>query len=277
MKAERRHELKENELIQWLYSTRDYLNEHAKAIWWIVLVGLAILVAVLYVLSSRAQEAIQLQEEARALSFTDPDVGKESLAQLAAMGREAKDSAFAMSCLNRQVAVALELAGRVANPPDRELTEDARQACEELIQRFPGNALAQGTALLGLATVEENLFVLDGDPAHKERCRKHLQAVLERPGLAGMSFQLQATDRLAGLDKTFTPVKFAPAPVLDAPPAADSILGTPATPTPVQPGEIRPEPAPAPPGDEVAPEADAEPTPEPTETPVEPEGSPSDE
>ena len=290
MKAERRHELKENELVQWLYSVRDYLNEHGKTVWWVVIIALAILVAVFYVLSSRAQESIRMEEEARALSFTDPEVGKESLARLAALGREATDDSFALSCLTRRVAVALELAGKVDNPPDPALTEHARQACDELTQRFPGNGLAQGTALLGLATVEENLFVVDGDPGHKERCRAHLQAVLERPGLAGMSFQLQATDRLAALDKTFAPVRFAPAPLPAAPPAAlpaaDSTLGGPATPVPAQPGGMLPEPAPAQPAEEVAPESapaqpaqhtpsegDAETTPE----PAEPAASPSEE
>lgn len=274
MKAERRHELKENELIQWLYSVRDYVSAHGTTIWWTVIVVLAVLVAALYVVRSRAQESAQQWEELKGLSFADPTEGKEALEQLAALAREATDTSFALTCLNRQVGIALQLASQVESPPDRDLTEHARQACAELTRRFPNNPLAQGTALLGLATVEENLFVLDGDAAHKERCREHLQAVLERPKLAGMSFQLQATDRLAALDKTFTPVQFTPAPLPDEPPqAAPTAAGVPATVTPALPGEV-PAPDPAPqPAEESAPGTGTEPT----DAPAEPAGAPSED
>ena len=60
-----------------------------------------------------------------------------------------------------------------------------------------------------MATVEENGFALDGDPARKERAEAHLTAIIDNPALNGMPFKRMALDRRKSLDEVFTRVTFA--------------------------------------------------------------------
>ncbi len=212
MKADRRHELKENDLLAALGAARDYLDVHGKQIGLICLAIVVVVGAVSFGLRSRATAMDDVWRRRNQLSFETIDVGKKSLEALEGITRDVSNKNFVLTSLVDQGRQALRLAQLVPVPPDRELNEKARQAFEQLQSRFVGNPLAVGVALSGLATVEENEFVLDGNLSHKEKAREHLNAIVGNPQLNALPFQQLALDRLKSLDATFTKVTVAPPP-----------------------------------------------------------------
>lgn len=219
MKAARRHELRDNDLAHAIETGRAYLKDHGGRVGLIVLAAVVTIVLVALSMRSRAaatEDAWRMRGE---LSFDDPEVGKESLEQLLAITNDATDEGFVLAGMMDQGVLALSLAGQGDDPPDDGLNEMARGAFVRLLERFPDNPLAVGVAYCGLATVEENSFVLDGDPAHKERAREYLEAItVDNPALAPMPFFRMAQDRLENIEATFSPVAFGPP--LESPPEA---------------------------------------------------------
>lgn len=240
MKAERRHELRENDLIHALEAARDYLNENGGRLAVAVIGVLAIVVAVSFGLRSRAAAYEDLWRQKNSLRFEDVEGGRKSLEQLAVLTNRSSDESFVISGLIEQGRQGLRLATMVEAPPDRELNDRAREAFEELRRRFPNNPMAQGVAGLGLATVEENSYALDHDAARKAKAETLLRSIVENPALAGMPFPQMAGDRLQALDEVFTEVITVPAPAVPetADPAADAPVGT--APVEVVPVEVPP-------------------------------------
>ena len=231
MKADRRHELKENDLLLALDGARNYLDVHGKQIGLIAVAILVVFGAVSLGLRSRTAALEDIWRRRSDLKFEPVDVGKKSLEALESITKEVSDKEFLLSSLTDQGRQALRLAQQVPFPPDRELNEKARDAFEQLRSRFSDNPLAVGVALSGLATVEENEFVLDGELSHKEKARTYLNAIVGNPKLNALPFQQLALDRLKLLDATFTRVTVEPPP---PPPAA------PVTEAPVDEGAVKP-------------------------------------
>ena len=144
--------------------------------------------------------------------------------------RESHDDRFILSALIEQCGSALRSANSEEAVPDQQLNDLAREAFELLLERFPDNPLAFGAAHMGLATVEENAFVLDGDSQRKEAARRHLNAITQNPDLHTMPFYQAAQERRDALDDTFSAVAFAP-PLPKA--AAKATTIGPLAPTPV--------------------------------------------
>ncbi len=212
MKADRRHELKENDLLLALDRARTYLDVHGKQVGLIALGILVVFGAISFGFRARAAAKEDLWRRRGELVFEPVDVGKKSLETLENITREVNDRDFVRAGLMDLGRQALRLAQQVPFPPDREMNQKAREAFEELLSRFGDNPLAVGVALSGLATVEENEFVLDGSLEHKEKTRAHLNAIVGNPKLNALPFQQLALDRLKNLDATFTKV------VVEAPP-----------------------------------------------------------
>lgn len=212
MKADRRHELKENDLAHALEVARKYLNEHGGRIGLVVVVVLAVIAVVGIAARSRAVALEDAWERKSNLVFDNVEDGKQSLETLRKLTDETADPGFALAGLIDQGRHALRLAQQVNDPPDLELNEMAHEAFEQLLTRFWENSLAFGAAHCGLATVEENRFALDGDFVHRERAREHLQAVVDNPALHGLPFHRVAVERTRALDKVFTVVRFESAP-----------------------------------------------------------------
>ena len=208
MKRGRRHELKENDLLHALEVAREYLEKNSKQIGFTVILVAAVIVAAMLGLRSRAVASEDLWRRKNQLSFDDPEIGKESLEALVTMTQGVSDRQFVFSSLIDQGLQALRLARDVPFPPDRELNETARRAFEQLLEQFGDNPLAAGLAHNGLATVEENAFVLDEDPAHKKRAEGHLSVIIDDPALNAMPFKRVAMDRRKALDETFTTIVF---------------------------------------------------------------------
>ena len=210
VKTERRHELKENDLMHALGAAREFLDLRGKQIGVAVLVVGAIVVGTAMTVRARSAAIETKWRQKSELRFDNPEVGRESLEALAGMTRDVTDDRFVFVSMLHQGQQALRLAGTVEFPPDEDFNNKAKAAFEELLDRFPRRAFAVGVAHLGLATVAENEYVLDGDPSHKDTARKHLEAVSTDTLVSGMPFQRMAMERLAIIDAVFTPMTFAP-------------------------------------------------------------------
>ncbi|RME36330.1 MAG: hypothetical protein D6788_11825 [Planctomycetota bacterium] len=213
MKAHRRHELKENDLAHAIEQIGVYLQENSRRIGLGVLVVVVVAGAVLMGTRSRAAAIERAWRRKAELRFDDFETGKTALATLSALRKEVADDEFVMTALIEEGEQALRLALQAPIPPDPELNARAREAFTLLLERFGDNPVAFGIAHLGLATVEENEFQRDEDPAHKEKARAHLDAVAKDKRLAGMPMAAQAMKRLQRLDDVFTPVELVETPV----------------------------------------------------------------
>ena len=123
------------------------------------------------------------------------------------MVNEVSDESFILVSLFDIGRESLRLAQLAPVPPDPTLTTWAERAFQDLLERFPNNPLGVGVALSGLATVEENRFVLDEDLSHKARAREYLVRIIDHELLAGMPFQRIAVDRRKSLDAVFSRVR----------------------------------------------------------------------
>jgi len=206
MKAERRHELKENDLAHMLTMARDYIDRNGGRIGLLILIVLGMAAVVTFALRSRTAAIEDVWRRRSELSFENVEIGKQSLESLKGMTYEISDDRFVLDSLIDYTRQSLRLAQEVPDSPDRELTEMAQAAFHELKQRFPNNPLAVGVALNGLATVEQNMFLIDYSPSHKEKARQYLTKILETKMLNSTPFQRMAVDRLASLDSVFTEV-----------------------------------------------------------------------
>lgn len=217
MKAERRHELKENELLQALNNARKYLDENSKPLGIAAVVVVVVVAAVSFSMRSRAAAIEDVWRRRAQLTFDNPEVGRESLESLARMTQSVTDRRFVLSSLMEQGQQALRLASEVEAPPDPDFNDKAAAAFRQLLERFSDNPLAVGVSELGLATVEENEFALDGDFAHKERADKHLGNIISNSSMNSMPFMRAAMDRRQRLDEIFTRIRFAEPEFEEAP------------------------------------------------------------
>jgi len=228
MRAEERHELRENELAKALVSVRAFLEEKGKTLAIALLGIVAIFAAITFASSSRTAKIESAWRSKGELKFGTPVEAKESIRKLSVLVSETSDPAFVQSALLEQGTQALRLSQQSEIPPDPELNDMARAAFEQLLQRSRGNLFGFAAAHAGLATVSENDFAIDQNPNHKEVAEKHLKEIVNNTNLQTTPFFALATDRLANLNKTFEVVRFAATP--PPPPApAPTPAPTPAT------------------------------------------------
>jgi len=240
MKSERRHELRENDLVHALTVARDYVDEHGGRIGMIVVGIIFVIGAGSFYTSSRATAMEDVWKQRALLKYTDPETGLESLQTLRELTKGVTDRTFVMDSLMDQGRQALMLAQQVPAPPGKEFNEIARQAFAELLEEFPDNRVALSVARLGLATVEQNAFVIDKDMSHKDNARKLLTEIIQDTRLNGLPVQTVATQRREALDECFTRITLAsadpgedeapvdePADAVDDPADADDNVDTP--------------------------------------------------
>ncbi len=207
MKAQRRHELRENELAHALSVARQYLHDHGGNVGLILLITLAVASVLIVTVRSRATAIDQVWQDKGNLRYDDHETGRASLERLRSRVEEVTNESFVLAGLLDIGRESLRLAQQAPVPPDPTLTKWAEQAFHDLLGRFPDNALAVGVGLSGLAIVEGNRFVLDGDLSHKSRARDYLTQIIDHELLAGMPFQRMAVDRRKSLDAVFVRVR----------------------------------------------------------------------
>lgn len=209
MKAERRHELRENDLVHALSSARDYFDKNGGRLGLVVIAVIAVVGVATFTMRSRAAALEDTFRQRTNLSFEDPETGLASLEKLKEMASTTSDAGFAMTAWLDRGAQALRLTREAPAPPDPKFNGVAEDSFQQLLQRYPDNPLAAGVALSGLATVEENRFLSTGDLKHKETARQFLQRIVDHPRLAGLPFQQNAMDRLSRIDQVFVKVELA--------------------------------------------------------------------
>ena len=217
MKADRRHELQENELAVAITQARDFLGHNARTI--SIAIGAVVLVAILASFAVRSRVATR-EDQWRRFSQLDtktPEKAREALPTLQALAREASDESFRMTALSELGRSALRLSQESDAPPDRAMLETARDAFDQLRTRFPRSPLAVSAGHLGLATIAEDMFLLTRDENQRTEARRHLTAVIEDPKAATLPVYRLAVDRRNALDATLTLVAFAPPDAAAAP------------------------------------------------------------
>ncbi len=207
MKSQRRHELRENELAHALSVVRQYLKDKGSSLGLAAVIVMAVVSVLIVAVRSRATAVERVWQDKSSLRYDNPETGRASLERLRSMVNEVSDESFILASLFDIGREALRLAQLAPVPPDPTLTTWAEQAFHDLLERFPNNPLAVGVALSGLATVEENRFVLEEDLSHKARAREYLVRIIDHELLAGMPFQRIAVDRRKSLDAVFSRVR----------------------------------------------------------------------
>ena len=226
MKAERRHELRENDLIHALHTTRDYLESNGGRVGVIVVIAIILVGGITLTIRAKASAMDTVWRQRAKLDFSDLEKGRKSLGELEEMTAGVSDPQFVMDSLMDQGRQALRLAQLAEVPPDPDLNKRARDAFTALRDRYSDNPAAASIALLGLATVEENAFVIDGSPSHKQTAHEYLSEVVRDSRFNGLPTQTLATKRRQSLDQTFTKVTVIPAPPSTEDEAKDDADGT---------------------------------------------------
>lgn len=211
MKSERRHELQESELVHALESGKAVFEEHGKTIGIVVLAAVALIVVMNVVSSAREADATERFQRLSMLAFNTPEEKTESFQKLMALSQEASTQSLAIRTLSMRGSQALRSATEGENV-DRNMNEVARESFARLLNAHGSNTVAAGIARLGIATCEENAFVLDGDTAHKEVAREHLEAIINNEQMHTLPFYALALERKESLDHVFSSVAFDPAP-----------------------------------------------------------------
>ncbi|MCC7291302.1 MAG: hypothetical protein IT449_04465 [Phycisphaerales bacterium] len=224
MKAERRHELKENDLVHALHDLRAYTQSHGQRL---LLTGGGIVVIILlvwFIIRSSSQATMRDWARYTEIASTVETTGwSTGLNDLLDLGGKTKDSALAIRILGQCGQEGLRLAIEAKDDAEaKAFTDQAEQAFTLLRDQYGGTrALARGVAICGLATVAENRFALTGDAAQKDVAKRYLEQVANDPELNATPMKNQAITRLTTLDEVFKPVTFAPPLPKPEPPKVD--------------------------------------------------------
>ncbi len=225
MKHHRRQELQTNELAQILADIRENYSRYGSYI----LGGLAaiIVIAALAIYISRADAAARdtAVQQIMAARFVNDnglplpaDQVQSAIDSLQTVADDSSDPDITRRAL-------IKLAGGVLNvcvsQPDA-VTAERLQAVENasnrLLRDYGRQPVVAGAALLFLANVEGNRFVLDGGIRHRDKAREYLTRITQNSEkrFDGTPFMQLALTELNNLDETFQTVTLAP----PRPPAA---------------------------------------------------------
>ncbi|MCH8819815.1 MAG: hypothetical protein IIB03_05780 [Acidobacteria bacterium] len=99
MKAERRHELRENDLLHAMGVAKAYINENGGRIGLVIIGVFAVAMAVMFGMRSRAAAQEDIWRQKSEFSFSDGDVGRVSLSELATLTSSTDDEQFILQSL----------------------------------------------------------------------------------------------------------------------------------------------------------------------------------
>lgn len=247
MKAERRQELRTNELAQWIEQGRTVMRTWGSYIVGGIVVVVLIIAFVAYRASAANQEisdAWQNLREMPAKYFFTAAREKQSDDQIKAgfdglrrLADTAKSPDLVFEALANEAQIAIQLSKMGSGGVDPVYLTKAEEAYTALKTRLADNPLAVATALNGAVAIEADRFVVDGSLAHKENARRLLEQLKSDARFANTPFQTAALDRLNRLDAMFTKVELAPAPPAPPPVALTPSDGkSPETAIPISPG-----------------------------------------
>jgi predicted negative regulator of RcsB-dependent stress response len=258
MDADKRHDLKSNELAEALAKLRN-LGSDRQTLYWLLALLIVVVAFAGYRFWSRARQAHLTTAWAKLSQYeqrlaSDPDASIEGLRTL---GGEAANPTLAAAARLRAAAALRE---RAFAQPDRQqdLLEESL-ATLRLVTEPPGTPPALvAAALFSMGTSYESLRQLD-------QAAQVYQRIVNESQFAGTPVREEAADRLASLDELRTPVAFVPG--LPPPPTTQRVV-TPARVFPqTQPTDTQPGLVPVPPAPASRPAPVSEPPPEPQPEP----------
>ncbi len=209
MKAERRQELKQNDLGAFILDISDWVKKYSLQVGGGLVVFIIILLVSKYVTKSQASSLEADLQLLGSLSFSaDADIDQ-SFATLDDLIRESGNSDFTMRALLRKGRTALFLSTGSADGFKPEYLDKAEEACNALLASYGDRGPIAGAALSMLATVEENRFALDGLMSHQEKTRAYLERLQSDKLFKATPFQTQAAARLKTIDEVFQTVTLA--------------------------------------------------------------------
>jgi len=218
MKAARRQELKTNELALTIEQFRGWLRTYGNYLVIGVVVVAVVVLVWMYQKRSAAAARVAAFKQISTLPFSTDDEARSTVEKLKQLAADAEDDALAIQALRRQAGVAMS---RASASQDGTINADflnmAKTAYQKMLDRAVDRPLDQGAALCGLASVEEDQFVIDGNPDHKAAARKYLERIRDDFRFVGMPFVGVALDRLNKLDDVFVQVAIVAPPVVTPP------------------------------------------------------------
>jgi tetratricopeptide (TPR) repeat protein len=226
MKADERHELKTNELAEWLANLPQWCGENLRTIAYaaaaVVIVTLSglwywynknietvrrriELTDMIGKVAQVKQQIIQAHSEGMDASYVLIQVAD----NLQAMAQKTRDDqAASLALIKRGQALRSELLNRLGavGPAEAESqTEQARQSYEQALQKAPDNPTLAAMARLGLGLCAEESGDFDA-------ARTIYREMTEDPALEGTAARAQAGYRLAVMDNYSLPFVFAQPP-----------------------------------------------------------------
>lgn len=217
MRTQRRHELRTNDLSAFLQDANDWAKKHSTQIGTVAVVAAVVLVGYILVKRSKASSADAAWQTMRGLSFT-PAEAAGSFATLEGLIADPPNRDFKMGALLRKARSAIGLALGQEDGFHPEYLDEAGNAYRELLEGYQQRPAVTGTALLGLATIEESRFATDGDLGHRAKAEEYLNRLVNEPQFKGTPFQTEAARRLQEYDGTFQVIAMAePEPLPPAP------------------------------------------------------------
>ncbi len=223
MKSDHRHELKTNELADWLGHLPQWVEENRTTL---IAVGVVAIVALgVYFVRFRGRESATTRQHVRLTSLVMqlPDQAERIAAQQAdAMSllpiaqdlndfaqTATDDTMAAMALVKRGEALRAELHYRVAEVSRDEIARQiasAQDSYRQALERAASVPALAAAAQFGLGLCEEELGNFD-------KAREIYQQVASTDGYAGTTAQAAAAHRLQTMDDYKTAVVFKPAPV----------------------------------------------------------------
>jgi hypothetical protein len=222
MRAERRQELRTNELAQQLDQAGEFIKQNAA----LLTAGVVIVaVAVGGFFWYYGRERNQLMAGWAALSQRDlPADAPPPLEIYKSVATDNLDPTLTIQAWLRVGTSAMAemmKSRKSAAPPDRDWAQSAEEAFNQVLVLSTNNANASGEAMIGLGILAEN-------KADLEKARQHYQKVRDDPRLADSPLAVQAAYRLDHMKDWSASVVFPPPP----PPASQPVASQPAASAP---------------------------------------------
>lgn len=217
MKATRRQELRSNELMHGLQEAREFLRKYATHIIIGAVAIAAIFLVVFYSKESARQRLAEASQELSSLTATatTDDEARSAIKRIDELTGEVSNENFVVNALNMKSSIAMSRAHAAdSGEPSRDFLDLAHQAYDRVRNDFPGRTLEVAAALYGLATIEMDLFVLDEDMKHKEKCKALLEELANNRQFNSLPYQDSALQRLNALDDVFVTIALADGPAL---------------------------------------------------------------
>ena len=234
MKTKRRQDLKTNELSVYINQLGEFVAQHAVAI---VVSGVVVLGAVGAVAYTNHTTARNRQlswqayrdalQASRTPDLENTDWVRGVVTQWEAVIVDSGELATAPQANWQLVDFCLrQFISSDDEELKAELLDSAERGCKTIVDRYPQNTALRAAALNGLAAVEQNRYVLDGDLAHKDRSRAYLEQIRNGSEFLSTPFQAAVLDRLNDFDRMWQPLVLVepPPPAEPAPDPVDEDL-----------------------------------------------------